>query len=132
MNTGFWSNEEPDSDGPKSSQKAIVCPEGQDKFCVKQEVNGLAKTECGMTEYFGDKYEIQDNGDLTCVLKKCASTCLKDKLDVHSDYIEEFRERSVYTRDTLCCTENYCNAASSRAVRGAWGVLALGVVLLWR
>lgn len=118
MNTGYASNTE---------LEAILCPEGQNKYCVRQVVNGLARTECGMTEYFGDKYYTLANEDQECMLLKCSDTCFKDQEDVNSEYIEEFRERSTYTRDTLCCQTDYCNAAASRAPRLA--ALAAAVAL---
>ena len=118
-NTGYASN---------SDLEAILCPEGQNKFCVRQVVNGLARTECGMTEYFGDKYYTLSNDDQECMFLKCSDTCDEDQLDVHSEYIEEFREDATYTRDTLCCKTDYCNAAGG--LRPAAGAVLFSVAAL--
>ena len=115
MNTGYATTSELES---------ILCPEGQNKWCVRQVVNGLARTECGMTEYFGDKYYTLPNEDQECMLLKCADTCVKDQEDVHSEYLEEFRELETYKRDTLCCQTDYCNSAG-----GTRPTKLLGIVL---
>jgi len=120
MNTGYATTSELES---------ILCPEGQNKFCVRQIVNGLARTECGMTEYFGDKYYTLPNEDQECMLLKCADSCVKDQEDVHSEYLEEFRESDTYKRDTLCCQTDYCNTPDAAgATRPARVLVAAAVV----
>jgi len=59
----------------------------------------------------------------------CASECVKDQVDVHSEYLEDFREKDTYKRDTLCCQTDYCNAAGSLRPSAALG-LAVGALLL--
>lgn len=43
------------TNGGSEEETAIACPEGQDRFCMKQEIDGLDRDQCGETEYFGDK-----------------------------------------------------------------------------
>lgn len=43
------------TNGGSEEQHAITCPEGHDRYCVKQEVDNLDRTQCGQTEFFGDK-----------------------------------------------------------------------------
>mmetsp|Transcript_12698 Transcript_12698/g.19045 ORF Transcript_12698/g.19045 Transcript_12698/m.19045 type:complete len:173 (-) Transcript_12698:33-551(-) len=90
---------------------SIVCPEGQDRWCIKQEIEGLDRALCGKTEYFGDKYE--PDPIKKCIFRKCASECTEGTEFVHSELIEEFREQNTYKRRTFCCDTDYCNGASS-------------------
>ena len=86
-----------------------------------------------MTEYFGDKYYTLPNEDQECMLLKCADTCVKDQEDVHSEYLEEFREADTYKRDTLCCQTDYCNGAGATRPAAALGVVvALAAATLLR
>lgn len=103
---------------------AILCPEGQNKYCVKQEIDDLDRIQCGQTEYFGDKY--YPDPIKKCLFRKCASECSEGTdSEVYTELIEEFRE-SPYTRRTFCCQKDYCNAAA-----GVRPSLSLLLVALW-
>ncbi|KAJ1444967.1 hypothetical protein M885DRAFT_551370 [Pelagophyceae sp. CCMP2097] len=100
---------------------SVICPEGQDRYCIKQVAEGLDRNECGATEYFGDEF---DDVEKECIFRKCASECSEDTQLVHSELIEAFREAKTYKRRTFCCQTDYCNAgAATRA--GAWTWLLL-------
>ena len=118
--------DEPQINKAGNNQKAILCPEGQNKFCVRTEVLSLQNIECGWTEFYGDRTEFTPSEDTGCIFKKCASTCKEDKMTVYSNYIEKYREAAPYNRDTLCCKTHYCNGAG---VVGP-SLLLLGVVML--
>ena len=127
--SGGWalSVDDPSHNIAGNNQKAILCPEGQNKFCIRTQVIGLTQTECGWTEYYGDRYEWTPNGEQDCIFKKCASSCKEDKMKLHTEVLEQFREGNAYNRDTLCCKTHYCNAAggvgSSLVLAGVLGVL---------
>ena len=104
-------------------QHSIICPEGQDRYCMKQEIEGLDRDECGKTEYFGDEYE--PDPIKQCLFRKCASTCEEGTELVHSELIEEYREQRTYKRRTFCCQTDYCNGAASSAAPALLGLAAL-------
>merc|ERR1712072_1466447 len=54
--SGGWALavDEPQVNKAGNNQKAILCPEGQNKFCVRTEVLSLQNIECGWTEFYGD------------------------------------------------------------------------------
>ncbi|KAJ8600501.1 hypothetical protein CTAYLR_010072 [Chrysophaeum taylorii] len=98
------------TNGGSEEMQSIICPEGQDKYCMKQEIDGLDRTQCGQTEYFGDEY--YPDPIKKCLFRKCSSECVEGTdQEVYTELIEEFRE-SPYTRRTFCCKEDYCNSAA--------------------
>ena len=127
--SGGWALavDEPQINKASNNQKAILCPEGQNKFCVRTDVLNLNNVQCGWTEFYGDRQELTPNEDSYCTFKKCASTCKEDKATLHSNYLEEYREAKSYNRDTLCCKTNYCNAGAALGP----SLLLLGVVMLF-
>ena len=126
--SGGWALavDEPQINKASNNQKAILCPEGQNKFCVRTDVLNLNNVQCGWTEFYGDRQELTPNEDSYCTFKKCASTCKEDKATLHSNYLEEYREAKSYNRDTLCCKTNYCNAGAALGP----SLLLLGAVML--
>ena len=66
--------DEPQINKASNNQKAILCPEGQNKFCVRTDVLNLNNVQCGWTEFYGDRQELTPNEDSYCTFKKCAST----------------------------------------------------------
>jgi hypothetical protein len=126
--SGGWALavDEPQINKAGNNQKAILCPEGQNKFCVRTEVVSLQNIECGWTEFYGDRPELTPADDVGCIFKKCASTCKEDKMTVYSNYLERYRETTPYNRDTLCCKTHYCNFG---ARVGPSFLLGLGVML---
>ena len=113
--SGGWALavDEPQINKAGNNQKAILCPEGQNKFCVRTEVLSLQNIECGWTEFYGDRTELTPSEDTGCIFKKCASTCKEDKMTIYSNYLEKHREATPYNRDTLCCKTHYCNSGAA-------------------
>lgn len=118
------------TNGGDEEERHVICPEGQDKYCVKQEIERLDRSECGQTEYFGDEYE--PDPVKKCLFRKCASECVQGTDDrVHSRILEEFREEKTYTRRTFCCQSDYCNAAAPQSFNSLpFGILLFVVSLL--
>ncbi len=93
-------------------ENKIICPEGRNKFCMKEFVNSTRR-ECGTTsEYPNDDWDIKQPGGL-CVYRKCSSSCPNETVNFVG------RDGSVNSRKSVCCTTNLCNSASSHRMHAA-------------
>jgi hypothetical protein len=98
-------------------------PPTRNKFCMK-EVVAVREKLCGTTQYFGDVYFAGK-----CEFRKCARNCTNNE-QINFYYPTHCKTRECkYTRTRYCCTESWCNAASSTAATGRTAALASSLLL---
>jgi hypothetical protein len=88
-----------------SPQNELICPEDRMNFCIKEEVIGISRKNCGATALH--PFDVWDVKSKSCVYKKCGGSCSNETIEVKGI------DGEYYNRSTSCCTTKLCNSANS-------------------
>lgn len=88
-----------------SPQHELICPKDRMNFCIKEEVIGISRKNCGAAA--SHPFDVWDVKSRSCVYKKCGASCSNETVEVKG--IDE----EYYNRSTSCCRTKLCNSANS-------------------